>query len=210
MPTSNSDARVLQTPGILANNLDLKGSYQRMNPTIENGFVYLIQIKDQRFTKIGFSARPQQRHLELQVASPYELVLARVYPGTKDTEGWFHAMFTEFHRRGEWFSVSPCEVDRVVADYGLRGQLLKPFVAQYERPKEKFFDLPTELAYTHGQSVTLWENLKMARKVIASHRDELTVLVDDAARMMESLAACRRLLVQPESAPVTAQGGLHA
>lgn len=169
-----------------------------MNPTIENGFVYLIQVKDQRFTKIGFSVKPQQRHLDLQVASPYELVLARVYPGTKKTESWFHAMFADFHQRGEWFSISPCDVDKVVTEYGLQGRLAEAFTLAYERPKSKFFDLPTELAYAHSQSVSLWENLKIAKDAIASHGDVIAVLLDDVERIMENLAACRRLLVQPE------------
>lgn len=74
---------------------------QWRSPPVPESKVYFIQCD--KAVKIGVSTNPKQRFGELQVGSPYELILLGVINGTKETEQELHAKFDHLHLRGEWF-----------------------------------------------------------------------------------------------------------
>lgn len=120
MPASNSDARVLQTPGILANNSNSKGSYQRMNPTIEpEGFVYLI-LEESNSTwrqkvKIGYSTNPEKRLRSLQTGSASRLSIVNVWRGTPKDEKSIHALLNDYRERLEWFLIDLPDAETAIS-----------------------------------------------------------------------------------------------
>jgi hypothetical protein len=75
-------------------------------------FVYLIGMDD-RFYKIGVSGRPRVRMKQMQTGMPYELSLVHAFPAAnvRDAERALHTRYDHRRVRGEWFALSPAEVE---------------------------------------------------------------------------------------------------
>ena len=70
------------------------------------GVVYLITCDGH--VKIGVTnGDPQQRAAFLQIGSPHELKLLKVFRVEHPvlTEGWLHRRYARFYVRGEWFKL---------------------------------------------------------------------------------------------------------
>jgi Meiotically up-regulated gene 113 len=99
-------------------------------------FVYLMLNLRNGFVKIGKSKKPKHREKTLQSEEP-EIVLLCAYWTDPDMEQELHSYFSDKRVRGEWFHLSPeeievarralrdiaCELDErlmpeVLADYG--------------------------------------------------------------------------------------------
>lgn len=68
--------------------------------------IYFITARDIGRVKIGYSADPAARLLNLQTASPVELQLERICDGDRDDEDALHDTFSAHRVRGEWFILS--------------------------------------------------------------------------------------------------------
>ena len=66
--------------------------------------VYFIGAKRESSpVKIGISECPEIRLVDLQIASPYELLILTQFVGGEETEEKLHKLFWYEHLRGEWF-----------------------------------------------------------------------------------------------------------
>lgn len=75
------------------------------NIDLLQGNVYLIQCVETGRVKIGWSTNLGQRLVDLQTASPSELILRGVVPNsTKKDESKLHIRCERYHVRGEWFT----------------------------------------------------------------------------------------------------------
>lgn len=83
---------------------------QRLKKT--RGYVYFIGSKRGTrlsYVKIGWSVNPKKRLVELQRASPYQLVLLGSFPAEKEVETTLHRLFGHIRVRPrcEWFLWRP-------------------------------------------------------------------------------------------------------
>lgn len=88
----------------------------KRTPLHRDMFVYFIQCGGDRGpVKIGYSRNVEQRVSDLQVASPYPLVVIGKFKSdnAEAFEASFHRLFADLHLRGEWFAWSP-EFKRLV------------------------------------------------------------------------------------------------
>ncbi len=65
------------------------------------GYVYFLRCGDT--VKIGFSKSVPKRVKSLSAATPHETEIVKVIPGTTQTERYFHAHFSAYRQKGEWF-----------------------------------------------------------------------------------------------------------
>lgn len=72
-----------------------------MEPGKTPGYVYFLKMGDK--VKIGFTRRLYDRLLSLRTASPEEVEVLKVIPGTEQTERYFHHHFMPHRLKGEWF-----------------------------------------------------------------------------------------------------------
>lgn len=84
------------------------------------GYVYVIFIEDsagQRFHKIGLSASFGLRFRDHQCASPFEIRVACAYfvGDMRAEERALHELFAAHHVRGEWFTLSPDDLQTIAA-----------------------------------------------------------------------------------------------
>lgn len=68
--------------------------------------VYMIQAGENGPVKIGYSAEPDRRLMELQVAHWISLTLIRLLEGGEADEGVLHLRFNHLRLRGDWHSYS--------------------------------------------------------------------------------------------------------
>ncbi|ENN86096.1 hypothetical protein RHSP_32219 [Rhizobium freirei PRF 81] len=67
----------------------------------QTGHVYFIKMGD--FVKIGYSGGLLSRIKNLEVGFPEPSELLATIPGTKNTEAYFHKIFSSLRVKGEWF-----------------------------------------------------------------------------------------------------------
>jgi len=77
-----------------------------------SGFVYLIQMTDTTFYKIGYSRNVFTRLSNLQTGSPLKLqIIERVFSlNAIELEGYLHNYYSKYNFRGEWFELSKEDV----------------------------------------------------------------------------------------------------
>lgn len=74
------------------------------------GWVYLMRTKSNDCTKIGFSSNPSAREATLQAEDPMlEMIYSIEESGLFET--WLHQYFTRSRVRGEWFRLTPSEIE---------------------------------------------------------------------------------------------------
>lgn len=78
------------------------------------GFVYFVRSGD--FVKIGWSQSPDIRLAAIKNASPHDIAVVGVHPGSRADETNLHRKFLLHHHRREWFRWAP-EIQHV-ATYG--------------------------------------------------------------------------------------------
>jgi len=85
-------------------------------------FLYVMQMEcgTIRPIKVGISALPERRLLNIQTASPFPIKLMLTVDcesreTAKEIEGYIHAFFHEFRLNGEWFDVPVEDVCRKIA-----------------------------------------------------------------------------------------------
>lgn len=71
----------------------------------EPGFVYFMKMGD--FIKIGWSSWPPNRRIDLQISSPYDIIILGAFPGTLNDEAAVQSWFQHAHKRGEWYRKTP-------------------------------------------------------------------------------------------------------
>ena len=69
-----------------------------------SGFVYLVHCPSAHQVKIGFSVDPQDRYLDLERTIPVPICMVACVPGTTIDEGVLHTKYSQFRKKGEWFS----------------------------------------------------------------------------------------------------------
>jgi hypothetical protein len=77
--------------------------------------IYLIKCGE--FHKIGFTGgrKVEPRLQSMQTATPYKLEVVGFWHGTENDEAALHATFAERRVRGEWFSLTAEDVERLRA-----------------------------------------------------------------------------------------------
>jgi hypothetical protein len=66
--------------------------------------------------KIGWTnRRPEERLIDLRVGTPVALHLLGVIPGDEHLEAMLHRHFADHHVRGEWFSLTREDVEKLLA-----------------------------------------------------------------------------------------------
>lgn len=80
--------------------------------------VYFIGTENRlgRMVKIGTSANPEHRLVQLQLHSPVPLSILAVTDGGVDKEGDYHWKFRRQRQYGEWFKITPrirTEIERL-------------------------------------------------------------------------------------------------
>lgn len=69
--------------------------------------VYFLQMDNaDAYVKIGYSNNINGRVADLQVSSPYDIVLVDRLPGDRELERNLHRRFARYRVRGEWFRPS--------------------------------------------------------------------------------------------------------
>lgn len=71
-------------------------------------YVYIIQIINTNFYKIGISEKPRDRMAKIQVSMPFDLKLVHTkkMSSAKLIEDYIHNFFVSKHIRGEWFELN--------------------------------------------------------------------------------------------------------
>lgn len=86
--------------------------------TKETCYVYIMKDEKNGCHKIGISNRPEYREKTLQSDKPFIVMLqAKEFPSRKMArafESALHSTYSEKNIRGEWFDLSPEEVDEVI------------------------------------------------------------------------------------------------
>jgi hypothetical protein len=74
--------------------------------------VYVIRVVDTAFVKLGFSGNVARRLCQLQTGCPLKIQLEFTWktPDFFAMESWLHTYFSDYHIRGEWFTL-PAPVD---------------------------------------------------------------------------------------------------
>lgn len=65
--------------------------------------IYFIQESGRGLIKIGSAVDPSMRLVDLQIGSPFSLVLLLALEGGRDEEKALHRRFSRLRYRGEWF-----------------------------------------------------------------------------------------------------------
>ena len=77
---------------------------------------YIYIVKCDEYYKIGYSFNVVNRLNSLQGGNPYplELILVRKLPEAKYFESVLHNVFKKFRIRGEWFKISPQNIEILI------------------------------------------------------------------------------------------------
>lgn len=70
-------------------------------------YVYFVQAMESRRIKIGFSAKPQYRLLDISTYCPEPVKMLGTMPGTSQDERTIHKKFAAHRVIGEWFRDAP-------------------------------------------------------------------------------------------------------
>lgn len=90
--------------------LDISHSEKKSNVYSE---IYIINMVGTNFYKIGYAKNSEQRLKILQIGNPFELTLVNSFliNNPKKVEKNIHTKLAEHKVRGEWFDLSPKELD---------------------------------------------------------------------------------------------------
>lgn len=96
---------------------NIKQEEQEESTKEQSCFVYLMIDTTNNFHKIGISNKPQYREHTLQSDKPtIELLCAKEYPTraiAEAIEESLHKVFASKRIRGEWFNLSPTDIDNI-------------------------------------------------------------------------------------------------
>jgi hypothetical protein len=96
--------------------LELDGTVTEVSDQAPRSFVYFVRVAEQAVFKVGISNTPTKRLQGLQTGCPYELQLyaTALIRDTKAAEEQVHRILASRQIRGEWFSISPSEVNTIL------------------------------------------------------------------------------------------------
>ena len=80
----------------------------------KDGFVYVIHAVGTSRVKVGYSADPEKRLLELQTGSPFPLSLVGRREGDRSLERAVHDRLRDHLQIGEWFDIDPAQCWEIV------------------------------------------------------------------------------------------------
>lgn len=83
--------------------------------------IYFIQQGLSGPIKIGVSANPSRRLVNLQVANPFPLKIIGMIPGTVVEEEKIQKLFEKFRIQGEWFSPDEEIINFIKENCGKKG-----------------------------------------------------------------------------------------
>ena len=77
------------------------------------GYIYLVEAVDLGVYKIGHSTNPTKRIYQLDYLVPFPIrLLHTIYVDSqRQCEDYFHRIFREWHIKGEWFRLTPGQVE---------------------------------------------------------------------------------------------------
>jgi hypothetical protein len=107
------------------------------SPDERRGFVYFAGPLEGPI-KVGFTNNVAERLRGLQTASPVDLVLWAVIPGTLTCEAAWHDVLADERVRGEWFALSERTARAIIEVRKLAGPMPGydlPAIAYLERTK---------------------------------------------------------------------------
>lgn len=102
---------------------------------MEAGFIYIVQLGDQPWVKIGFARDVEERIATLQTANHERLRLRVGYPGTFRDERALHRRFGEYRSEGggqEWFRLAP-EIEEFISQMEGEHSEVQPSLHNEER-----------------------------------------------------------------------------
>lgn len=74
--------------------------------------VYVMECEG--FYKIGYSANPEDRLINVQSQCPFPVRLVGYVSGDVRTEIYWQQLFAEKRVRGEWYKLAPDEVEMIL------------------------------------------------------------------------------------------------
>jgi hypothetical protein len=95
---------------------------KKIQPSIPEGYVYVIGSDANSLVKIGWSKDVDRRCRDLEAGSPIELEILRSYSADPEMEHWLHDRFEIQRKHGEWFALRKQlgKIDAAVREYQLQ------------------------------------------------------------------------------------------
>lgn len=125
--------------------------------------IYFIRKGNSNSFKIGISANPDHRLTQLQYGEQEPLSIYKTIPGNRGLERRLHQHFVGHRINGEWFNISPEEIEAIASD--------------------ESFCLPRNDNATHQKNFRLKEGSnaqlqRLAQKLNASESEAVTAALD--------------------------------
>jgi hypothetical protein len=79
-----------------------------------DGYVYVMECAG--FYKVGWSGAPSERLRQIQLCNPLPVQLVGHIKGSMDDETSWHKRFSSKRVRGEWFSLSPQDLETFLGE----------------------------------------------------------------------------------------------
>lgn len=117
-----------------------------------DGYVYLIHMKDTPYYKIGISTNnPSKRLSELQVSTPYDLVLIESFqvPNPRMLEREIHRVLAHCRVRGEWFEDTDGDVLKAYRALSCMALFDMAYDMPKVKPSKRQFEPVTEVPHAN-------------------------------------------------------------
>lgn len=169
---------------------------------------YVYAVKAGPFVKIGYATSPRARYHMIRVDCPFDAELIGVNPGNRGAEAAFHAQFSKWHSRGEWFHWTP-EIEAVVSEWSaISGErrkavkganILRDWLRRNDIAASRFAEragiLPSTMTrILNGDRVPRMATIE---KICAATNDEITP--DDFLLFVSQVARRPEILVPREA-----------
>jgi Meiotically up-regulated gene 113 len=113
-----SDAEIAEYNAAYILNIEIQWRQSSsVKPQSRRGFVYILQCEDTY--KIGYTDNPRKRLRALSVKSPFPMYVRLLIPSNDmiGLEATLHQRFEKQWQRGEWFHLSPSDLEALRQDY---------------------------------------------------------------------------------------------
>ena len=117
----------------------------------EEGYVYIVQGVDTQYVKVGKSTNPLERIKTLEHGLPFPLciLLIRRVADMETEEKHLLGIYASYRTRGEWFSLPPEQLDRLLAPRHASNAI---------RAQDHEEGLVNRGGYTHEEMVSMLEH----------------------------------------------------
>ena len=99
--------------------LELDGTVTPVATRAPRSYVYFVRVAGQSVFKVGISDNPERRLADMQIGCPYELLLyaTALVTDAETVEKQLHRVLSSVQVRGEWFAISPGEVNTILEKF---------------------------------------------------------------------------------------------